>query len=210
MNSDSEYGVLDAYDDPENYVPDRYRDRIGRYLESREKKIFDKFIAEMTPNDVLLDCPHGMGRLTSLFHKKDLQVLGVDVSREMLGHSRKSDRSPEQLAQARSEYLPLEDDCVDWAFSFALMKHLPVIYQEETLAELARVARKGVVASFTTFNVLSFLQWWVRLRPNSDEGYPVPPVFVERMANRNDLRVEWSERVFPVIGLEEVYFFRPQ
>ena len=53
-----------------------------------------------------------------------------------------------EFHQASAEDLPLEDGSVDYAFSYALMKHLPVPVQYKVLAEFARVSRKGVICSF--------------------------------------------------------------
>lgn len=199
-----------SYTDPGRYESSRYRGLYGRYRGWRENQLLNRFLDASEPGDTLLDCPAGVGRLFSEFRRHGLKVIAADLSCEMLRFA-KSESDPEVLGffAARGRQLALEEDAVDWVFSFALMKHLSPDTQFATLSEFNRVARKGIVVSFAILQPFSFPRWWLRHRRRTEDSFPIPELWLHLAAERLGLGVERLGRVLPILGLETVYLLRP-
>jgi SAM-dependent methyltransferase len=202
-----QYQAKHAYRDPERYVPARYTSTLGRIRLAREYRIFRRFCGATANGQTVLDCPHGVGRLAPLFREHGLAVVALDASREMLLYSRDG-TGPRWMARGLAEALPLRTRSVDWVFSFALMKHLPPGQQVEALAEFARTARRGVLASFAIWNPLSFGRWWLKQRDGRDESFPLPDQWVRWTSAQLGLRIDWRSAILPGLGMETVYMFR--
>jgi SAM-dependent methyltransferase len=98
-----------------------------------------------------LDLGCGLGRLTrALAHRFD-EVVGVDVSTEMVrraGELHPEQEFPNVTFQATDGvHLPLEADSVDFVFSYEVFQHLPTReVMRQNLAEVARVLRDDGLA----------------------------------------------------------------
>jgi ubiquinone/menaquinone biosynthesis C-methylase UbiE len=106
---------------------------------------------------VALDVGCGNGRHTELLATHADRVVGVDVSRGLLGEAR--NRADERgfdatLLQGDAAALPLRDDTVDLAVYVATLHHLtPRANRVESLDELSRVLGPGgraVVSAWST------------------------------------------------------------
>jgi ubiquinone/menaquinone biosynthesis C-methylase UbiE len=102
----------------------------------------------------VLDVPCGAGRLTGTLLDRADRAVCADVSPAMLAHARRTLRAPiaqgrVELARASVGALPFDDDAFDSALCWRLLHHLTDrTVRVRALSELARVARRGVVASF--------------------------------------------------------------
>jgi ubiquinone/menaquinone biosynthesis C-methylase UbiE len=94
----------------------------------------------------ILDVPCGTGRFLPLFLGADHEVVGMDISTDMLDHIPDSCRSPRlSLEQGDAQRLKFADKSFDYIFSLRLFNHLPEAVRLDVLKEFRRVARKGVI-----------------------------------------------------------------
>lgn len=155
-------GALDVFahryataDDAQNYRDRRFgRSRHGRKVDAAERRLVWHVVADLEPCDSVLDVPCGTGRFLPIFDAMIDQVIGADVSEEMLnlarasvGHGPGERPVPCLAADARS--LPFPDGSFDLVFSMRLL-HRVVENREriKVLAELTRVSRRWVLFSF--------------------------------------------------------------
>lgn len=92
--------------------------------------------------------PVGTGRLLPLYQHRQLEVVGVDASDDMLGQTRRraeSLRFPLELQRAGVTSLPYPSEAFDAAICYRLLTLLPRSAVEPSLAELARVSRRWVL-----------------------------------------------------------------
>ena len=89
---------------------------------------------------VALDAACGTGRFAEFLVRSGHEVIGVDVSPEMLGYARR--RAPgAEFCLAPLDQLPLPDDSVDVIVCTLALVHVPRL--QPVLAEFARVLRPG-------------------------------------------------------------------
>jgi len=135
----------------------RYEDKRfsggGRLIDDRERAAVRESLAPVEDRD-LLEIACGTGRFTVMLADAGGDVVGLDVSAEMLGRAReKAARAGVDAAWVRGDAarLPFPDDAFDavLAMRFFHLADTPASF----LAEMRRVARDQVV--FDTFNARS-------------------------------------------------------
>jgi len=204
------YSAREAYIDHAigiEYERVRFSGVLGGYRWRREQAAV-RAVLKQIPRDIsILDCPCGTGRWWPLLSTMAREITAIDISPGMLQHA--SERAirmtvPVTVLAGDAEEIPLPDGSVDYAFSFALMKHLPRPIQYRVLSELARVSRLGVIC---TFGVLGHLSYEVWRRRRIRESYPLLIEELEWMAAEAELRVEWMTRCTTPIGVERIIRF---
>jgi len=204
------YSAREAYNDHAigvEYERLRFSGVLGRYRWRREQAAVRAALKQV-PHDIsLLDCPCGTGRWWPLLSARAREITAIDISPGMLEHA--SERAagmtvPVIVMSGDAEEIPLPADAVDYAFSFALMKHLPRPIQYRVLSELARVSRLGVIC---TFGVLGHVSYEVWRRRRIRESYPLLIEELEWMAADAGLQIEWMKRCTTPIGVERVVLF---
>src|SRR5450759_4601076 len=125
------YSARDGYRDYAtgvDYERVRFSGLLGRYRRRREEAAVRAALNEV-PHDIsILDCPCGTGRWWPLLGTRARKITAIDISPGMLRHaSERATRTtvPVSVTAGDAEEIPLPSDAVDYAFSFALMKHLP-------------------------------------------------------------------------------------
>jgi Methylase involved in ubiquinone/menaquinone biosynthesis len=127
--------------------------RGGRLIDRREKRAVLDVLAPVEGREVL-EIACGTGRFTVALAERDADVVGLDISAEMLAQgrekARRAGRSVEFL-RGDAGRLPFPDDSFDAVFAmrFFHLADTPAAY----LSEMARVAREQVF--FDTFNAAS-------------------------------------------------------
>ena len=155
------YSAKQAYQNVDSAI--NYENRefysgwLGRFRKRAEIRAITRLVQLTPEGSTFVDCPCGNGRWFETLGKRSGNIVGVDISEGMTSYARDRAKSLPLDIEIRlgdAEELPLEDGAVDYAFSYALMKHLPVPVQYKVLAEFARVSRRGVICSFGIFNSL--------------------------------------------------------
>ena len=92
----------------------------------------------------LLDVATGTGAQAFAFAEKAREVVGIDLSEEMLRIARRKNRSPNvRFQQADAADLPFDDESFDaTCVSFALHE-MPISIRERVVREMARVTKPG-------------------------------------------------------------------
>ncbi len=204
------YSAKEAYQHESfahNYERVRFSGLMGKYRNNLEQKAVGKLV-EMLPSDIsIADCPCGNGRWWPVLATRARRIVAVDVSEGMRRYA--SERARQSsidivVLGGSAEDLPVEDESVDYVFSHALTKHLPVPVQYQVLAEYSRVSKMGVICSFGVFTHLSYEFW---RRRQLTESYPIFFEELKWMADWAGLEIRKMIRCTTPIGVENVVLF---
>jgi ubiquinone/menaquinone biosynthesis C-methylase UbiE len=153
----------------------------------------------------VLDVPCGAGRLRTVFERRGLRYVGVDLSPAVLqqAQDRAADTAASLLA-ADVEYLPFRDDAFDVVVCCRLLHYLHDPDEiRSVIGELTRVSHRLVVASFWDSASLHALRRRVGLRRS--EG-PTG----RRAISKRVLRTLFREHGAEVIGFYHSFRFVSQ
>ncbi|MBL8861219.1 MAG: class I SAM-dependent methyltransferase [Planctomycetes bacterium] len=139
----------------------RWDSARGRARDARKQRALAAAFEHLAPFTSVLDAPCGAGRLCA-FLSTERAYIGVDLAPAMLGEARARQASA-RFAVGDLTRLPLADHSVDVAVCVRLL-HLvrERSLRVAILAELARVARIGVVVDFR--HAAALRTWLGRLR----------------------------------------------
>lgn len=206
-----EYGAREAYQSysvAEDYERSRYSSLLGRYRYAREHRAVNDLLDRIPAGVSFADCPCGIGRWWPVLARRAKKIVALDISEGMLRYAGKQASTIDldvEVREGDAEHLPLEDGSVDYTFSFALTRHLPLPVQFSVLAEFARVARSGVIS---TFSVMSHLTYEIWRHRNVHESFTMLPEQLGWMAAEAGLRIEKMNKCTTPIGVERVVLFR--
>lgn len=191
----------------EQYEKERFSGILGRYRYAREQRAVIS-IVEMLPKGVsIADCPCGNGRWWSVLARRANHIIAIDISQGMLKLAKDEIKNFDieiEVREDNAECLHLEDDSVDYIFSHALTKHLPIPTQYKVLAEFSRISRRGVICSFGIFSHVTYELWRHR---HIEESYPT---FIEElrwMAKSAGLIIRKVHKCTTPIGVEHTVLF---
>jgi ubiquinone/menaquinone biosynthesis C-methylase UbiE len=211
MGLDQSYSAKTAYQDhsvAEGYEEARFSGRLGRYRWRREQTAVRSMVERLPRGVKVLDCPCGTGRWWEVLDMRATAIIGADASPGMLrfaAERAQRSRAEVSLFEADAENLPFEDESVDYTFSHALTKHLPIPAQASVLREFARVSRSGVISSFSILSHASY-EFWRRRRP--PESYPLLREQLEWLTDAVGLEWEAARKCTTPIGVEHTILFR--
>jgi SAM-dependent methyltransferase len=95
----------------------------------------------------ILDAPCGTGRLRSVFERRGMRYIGLDVSVPMLEEARRGEEG--DLVLSVVDRMPFRDDAFDIVLCCRLLHHLEENEETEIVVkELVRVAHRLIVVSF--------------------------------------------------------------
>lgn len=129
-----------------------------------------------TGRSCALDHGCGLGRVTRALAKRFDEVVGVDVSREMVRRAEElhpSDEYPQvTFLETDGIRIPLASESCDFVFSYEVFQHLPSRHvMRENLAEIGRVLRRDGLALIHVHRAPSPTVYWLekskRLVPDS-------------------------------------------
>jgi ubiquinone/menaquinone biosynthesis C-methylase UbiE len=123
----------------------------------------------------VLDAGVGTGRFAAPLQANRFEVVGVDLSLEMMRRARA--KGITSLLRADLRHLPIASRAVDAAFTAHVLQLLPE--PREVLVELARVARRAVVVLLPDWSERNPSRDWRSMRERYRElatelGYPLP------------------------------------
>jgi SAM-dependent methyltransferase len=111
-----------------------------------------KALSLTTGVKTILDLPCGTGRFTGALARSGYEIVGSDISMEMLGKAASipDGRQPNirGYVQANAEHLPLRNDSLDCVVCIRFMMHVDPAHRVNMLREFARVSRRWVIVDY--------------------------------------------------------------
>lgn len=180
----------------QGYDQYRFRSILGRLAHQREAGTLQRVLGQyLTGPSSLLDLPCGTGRLFGAMLEGGHQILGGDISEEMLakGRSRFNGESRVCFQKMEAEKIPYPDNYFDAVTSYRFMCHLPEESRRRILNEMLRVTRRYLIINFhlQVFHPLYLFNRFFRKK--SHPKYPLKP---------QQFRKEWQ--ALPKVRLCEV------
>jgi SAM-dependent methyltransferase len=109
-------------------------------------------LREATGVRTILDLPCGTGRFTGALAREGFEIVGSDISIEMLHKAAgiPDGRQPaiRGYVQANAEHLPLRNDSLDCVVSIRFMMHVDPATRIRMLREFGRVSRRWVIVDY--------------------------------------------------------------
>ena len=125
--------IVDYYEKlAEKYDSDRFENTYGKFIDSQERRILDRLLADK--KEIVLDLACGSGRFMNY------ASIGIDASQEMLKIA--NEKYPEKsFYQSDAELIPLLDSSIDSIITFHFFMHLDKEKVQKILAECQRVLK---------------------------------------------------------------------
>src|SRR5688572_16368175 len=166
----------------------------------RKWAAISRALREATGVRTILDLPCGTGRFTGALAREGFEVVGSDISMEMLHKAasveieNKVDGKPPAIrgyVQANAEHLPLRNDSLDCVVSIRFMMHVDPESRVRMLREFHRVSRRWVIIDYR--HCYSFR--YVLAHPSGRRGIGRPPL---SRVSRKELEKEFSDAGFAI------------
>ncbi|WP_331234035.1 class I SAM-dependent methyltransferase [Natronorarus salvus] len=147
-------------------------DRMGDgKLFRSETRAINKYFTQTHARTLDIGC--GTGRVTKALEERGFDVIGVDISDEMV-HAARSHHPEIPFLASDAAHLPFPDDHFDYVmFSFNGIDYLiPQSRRKQALSEIHRVLRPSGTFTFSSHNSLATVRKWsylkdVYLRPKN-------------------------------------------
>jgi len=181
--------VAEDYDFHRFSTPERQKRNKRKWAAIR------KALRETTGIRTILDLPCGTGRFTGALAREGFEIVGSDISHEML-HKAASIPDGQQQAirgyvQANAEHLPLRNDSLDCVVSIRFMMHVDPVTRVRMLKEFHRVSRRWVIVDYR--HCYSFR--YVLTHTFGRIGIGRPPL---SRVSRKELEKEFSDAGFAI------------
>ncbi len=138
--------VAEDYDFHRFSSPERQKRNVRKWAAIR------KALALTSGVHTILDLPCGTGRFTGALAREGYEVVGSDISLEMLIKAASipdgKQASIRGYVQANAEHLPLRDDSLDCVVCIRFMMHVDPATRVRMLREFRRVSRRWVVIDY--------------------------------------------------------------
>ena len=134
------------------YEAQRLASERSRAKWRAEMATLERLLATLPAGSRLLDLPAGTGRFVPLFEAAGWSWVAGDISLDMLEQLRRRPEVPHKLLVAcDAENLPFPPEAFDFVLSIRFFNLVPDAVAGRALAEMARVARCGVVIQVRLF-----------------------------------------------------------
>jgi len=148
----------------------------------------------------VLDLPCGTGRFTGHLAKRGYEVVGSDISSEMMQVAREQLGPMERLhgyVRADAEALPFADGAFDCVMSIRFLFHVDSRTRVSILREMVRVSRRWLILDYRHKYAYRYASWWLRrrLRLTSSKLERIDRKDLERELSSAGIRLV---RIFPV------------
>lgn len=136
-----------------SYDEERFSDPVGRTFDQVEKRALRRVLGGMLlqlPHPSVLDIPCGTGRITEVLLDMGLDVVGGDISKEMIDVARERCRrfgDKVSFRQLDLDSMEVPDGSFDVVTCIRLLHHLETGDRGPILRELARVSRRYVMVN---------------------------------------------------------------
>lgn len=138
--------VAEDYDFHRFSTPERQKRNARKWAAIR------KALAFTTGVRTILDLPCGTGRFTGALAREGFEVVGSDISLEMLRKAAAipggQQRAIRGYLQANAEHLPLRDDSLDCVVCIRFMMHVDPATRVRMLREFRRVSRRWAIVDY--------------------------------------------------------------
>ena len=143
--------VAEDYDFHRFSSPERQKRNVRKWAAIR------KALSLTSGVRTILDLPCGTGRFTGALAREGYEIVGSDISMEMLQKAATVTSGKEGggqqpgirgYLQANAEKLPLRDDSLDCVVSIRFMMHVDPVTRVRMLKEFRRVSRRWVVIDY--------------------------------------------------------------
>lgn len=205
-DSSEDFAAKRAYRDvreAEGYDARRFhslRGRIGHYLDRRGlARAVGAISTSRSGSRRVLDVPCGTGRMTRFLLDQGCQVVGADVSHEMMNVAQRNVELSGRFGgfyQCDATQLPFADDAFDCVVSVRFMGHVPRDVRTRILREFARVGSHAVVEYSVRSRVVSLRR---RLEQFLRSG--LPRRWAWQAFTKGELEQEMREAGFEVLRM---------
>ncbi len=140
---------------------DWFRSPIGRVCDKLEKRSLARALPEVKPGACLLDAGCGTGHFSAFFAEQGFEVVGVDISRNMIDAARSKQIPQTSFAVAGITALPFEDESFDIVAAVTVVEFL--VEPEKARDEMVRCLRPGgtlIVAALNESSPLARQRRW--------------------------------------------------
>ena len=138
--------VADDYDFHRFSTPERQK------RNARKWAAIEKALSLTSGVRTILDLPCGTGRFTGALARSGYEIVGSDISMEMLGKAASIPDGRQAnirgYVQANAEHLPLRNDSLDCVVCIRFMMHVDPEHRVNMLREFARVSRRWVIVDY--------------------------------------------------------------
>jgi ubiquinone/menaquinone biosynthesis C-methylase UbiE len=135
-----------------DYDEHRFRTPKRQRRNARKWAAIQKALALTTGVKTVVDLPCGTGRFTGHLARAGYEVIGSDISAEMMGQAMKLDSVRHEnikgYVRADAEALPFKSNAVDCLMSIRFLFHVDRDTRVRMLREFGRVARRWVIADY--------------------------------------------------------------
>jgi SAM-dependent methyltransferase len=163
-------GARDKWSEPDSgarYVGPRFRTRRAAL---RDPALVERILVRDGTRPSLrpvLDAPCGTGRLRTVFERRGMRYVGIDVSWPMLLEARRGAEAG--LVMGFVDRMPFQDDSFDVVLCCRLLHHLHDFDEAQAVVrELVRVAHRLVIVSY--WDTASLHAWRARVGLRRPEG----------------------------------------
>lgn len=184
-----------------DYDQHRFTTPARQRRNARKWRAIRRALDETTGVQSVLDLPCGTGRFTGELARLGLDVIGGDISLQMMREAATSKEIEDPhivgYAQSDAEALPYRDRSIGCIVSIRFMFHVDPITRRRILREMGRVSNRWLVIDYRHKYSARWVSWQIR------HALGLLPQKPERVSRR-DLRSEFQDagltirRVIPV------------
>lgn len=192
-----------------SYDEQRFRSLAGRVYNHLEKRLIRRAFADVPRGSTVVDVPCGTGRLAEVLLEEGFTVVGLDISKSMLGVARSQLRRFDRFRGQQQDAKALGKSGLQFeaALCARVLMHFPLPEQIEFLRNVAAVTRGRVVFTQGLDTPYHRLRRMLKrvLRHQKPAVYSLSPKEAAELISAAGLREIKRYRVLP--GISEALVF---
>ncbi len=149
-----------------DYDEHRFKTASRKRRNVRKWRAIGKALDRVGDIRSILDLPCGTGRFTGHLAARGFDVVGGDISLQMMREAGRSKFPPEAsvlgYVQSDAESLPFQTASLDGIVSIRFMFHVDPVTRRRILREMGRVARKWIIIDYRHRYSIRWLLWQLR------------------------------------------------